>query len=378
MAGLPQNFKYGTVLSPWIIGPVVFVLWILVLLTVKRSLLRWVRKRLARHATLIWADALVDAMSPVLTIAVWVSGIAVLDRILPLSARAVHVVAIVLAAGTTLALVIFVDRSAHRLLLQLALRSEALHGAFNLVQGIARGIFIALGVLIFLQSVGIAITPIIASLGIGTLAVALALQDTLANLFAGIYMIAEKPIAAGNFIKLEGGEQGHVMKVGWRSTQLRMLGDSVVVVPNTKLAGNVITNFSLPRDEVVVTVDVGVSYQSDLEQVQNVTLEVAREVAGAVPGAAAAPEPRLRFHTFGDSSINLTVFIQVRDFVSGLDVKHEFMKRLHARYRRDGIEIPFPTRTVELTPDTVAGLRVLLQNQSANSSNAKQDSGRAR
>ncbi|HKD66112.1 MAG TPA: hypothetical protein VKB84_04675 [Candidatus Binataceae bacterium] len=69
-----------------------------------------------------------------------------------------------------------------------------------------------------------------------------------------------------------------------------MLGDSVVVVPNTKLAGNVITNCSLPKDEVVVTVEVGLSYQSELEQVQNATLEVAREVAGAVPGAVAAPK----------------------------------------------------------------------------------------
>jgi small-conductance mechanosensitive channel len=370
MARLLENLKYVTMPSPWIIGPLVFVLWILVLLTVKRSLLRSIKKRLAGNASLIWANAVVEAMSPTLTIAIWVGGIAVLDRILPLSARADHMVGIILAAGITLALVIFVDRIAHRLLLQLAMRSEALHGAFHLVHGIARAIFITLGALIFLESVGIAITPIIASLGIGTLAVALALQDTLANLFAGIYMIAEKPIAAGNFIKLEGGEQGHVMKVGWRSTHLRMLGDSVVVVPNTKLAGNVITNFSLPKDEVVVTIEVGVSYQCDLEHVQSVTLEIAREVAGVVPGAVPAVEPRLRFHTFGDSSINLTVFIQVQDFVCGLDVKHELMKRLHARYRRERIDMPFPTRTVELGPDTLAGLGLLIQKEAANGMNA--------
>lgn len=364
MAELIRNLKYGTVLSSWVVGPVVFILWLAVLISVKRRLLDWVRTRVAKHSTLIWADILIDAMSPALAIAIWIGGIALLDRILPLSQRADHMVGIILAGGVTLALVIFIDRIFHRLLLQLARRSEAVSGALNLIQGTARGIFIGLGVLIFLQSIGIAITPIIASLGIGSLAVALALQDTLANLFAGIYMIAEKPIAAGNFIKLEGGEQGHVMKVGWRCTQLRMLGDTVVVVPNTKLAGNVITNFSLPKDEMSVMLEVGVSYESDLEQVQAVTLEVAREVAGRIEGAVAASEPRLLFHTFADSSINFTVYLQVKDFVSGLDVKHEFVKRLHARYRREGIDMPYPTRTLDFAPGTLTRMTEAFRNNS--------------
>jgi small-conductance mechanosensitive channel len=360
MAELMENFTYGTLLSPWVIGPVVFILWLAILMIVKRRVLIWIKRRLASHSSLSWADALIDAMAPALTVAIWVGGLAILDRILPLSPRADHVFAIILAAGITLALFIFIDRCAHHLLVHLALKSEPLSGAFNLVQGIARGIFIGLGVLIFLQSIGIAITPVIASLGIGSLAVALALQDTLANLFAGIYMIAEKPIAPGNFIKLEGGEQGHVMKVGWRSTHLRMLGDTVVVVPNTKLAGNVLTNFSLPQDEMTVTIEVGVSYQSNLDEVQRVTLEVAREVVSQVPGAVAVPEPRMRFHTLADSSINFTVWIQARNFVSGMDVKHEFIKRLHARYGREGIDMPYPTRTLYLASGTIAGLAEMI------------------
>jgi small-conductance mechanosensitive channel len=140
-----------------------------------------------------------------------------------------------------------------------------------------------------------------------------------------------------------------------------MLSDSVVVVPNSKLAGNVITNFSLPQDEVAVTIDVGVTYQSDLEHVERVTLEVAREIA-AMDGAVAASEPRLRFHTFADSAINFTLWVEARDFVSGMAVKHELIKRLHAQYRREGIDFPFPTRTIDVNPDTLTALREVFRN----------------
>jgi small-conductance mechanosensitive channel len=214
--------------------------------------------------------------------------------------------------------------------------------------------------LIFLSSVGISITPILASLGIGTLAVALALQDTLSNLFTGIYMIAAKPIAAGNFIKLESGEQGYVQKVGWRCTYIRMLGDSEVVVPNAKLASSVITNFSLPQEQLVVTIEIGMHYDSDLQEVETITLEVARDVMGTVEGALSGFEPRLRFHTFGDSSINFTLWLGADSYRASLVVKHEFVKRLHARYRSEDISIPYPIRTLDLPPDTIADLHKLV------------------
>jgi small-conductance mechanosensitive channel len=203
-----------------------------------------------------------------------------------------------------------------------------------LFEGVVRGVTIGFGALVFLNTIGVSITPIVASLGIGTVAVALALQDTLVNLFAGIYMIAEKPIQGGHFIRLESGEEGYVAKVGWRSTQIRRLGDTVVVVPNSKLAGSVITNLSLPRESLAVTVDVGVDYGCDLEHVERVTLATAREAMAASAEASREFEPRVRFHTFGDSSINLTVWLGAKDYVSGLGLKHEFIKQLHSRYRR--------------------------------------------
>jgi small-conductance mechanosensitive channel len=357
---LVHNVTSGIPLSPWIVGPVLFVLWVAVLLPMKKWFLSVTRDFLEGGAGWIWADSLIEAMSPALAVAIVAGGLALLDRILPLSPRSDHAFDVILAALLVIALIIFGDRICRRLLAHLALRSSALEGALGLLQGGVRGIIIGLGVLVFLDSIGISITPIVASLGIGSLAVALALQDTLANLFAGIYMIAEKPIAAGHFIKLESGEQGYVTKVGWRSTHIRMLTDTVVVVPNSKLASSVITNFSLPKNEIAISIDVGVHYDSILEQVETVTLEVAREVLAQVKGALPEFEPRMRYHTFADSSINFTLWLGAENYLAGLFIKHELVKRLHARYRAEGISIPFPIRTIELPANTMTMLHQII------------------
>ena len=111
-----------------------------------------------------------------------------------------------------------------------------------------------------------------------------------------------------------------------------MLGDTVVVVPNSKLAGSVITNMSLPKEELAMTIEVGVDYGCNLDRVETVTLEVARDVMACVPGTIPGFEPRMRFHSFGDSSVNFTAWLGAKDYVSGLALKHEFIKRLHSRY----------------------------------------------
>jgi len=370
-----QNLVSGIPLSPWVVGPVIALLWVVILLPTKKTVLARTHRHLAGRTHWAWADSLIDALSPTLTIIVFAGAVALLAWILPLNSRAAHALYIILVGSVVLALMIFADRICRGLLSRMAVRSPALQGELGLIQGVTRGVVIGLALMVFLDSVGISITPLIASLGIGTAAVALALQDTLANLFAGIYMMAEKPIQTGHFIQLESSEQGWVDKVGWRSTHIRMLGDSVVVVPNSKLAGSVITNYSLPRDELAITLDIGVDYSSDLEKVEAVTLEVAREVIKQVAGALAEFEPRVRFNTFADSSINFKVWLGATDYIASLAVKHEFIKRLHARYNQEGITIPFPVRTIELRDKMLAKLREAFRD-SAGVSNGRAD-GRA-
>src|SRR4030066_2427909 len=125
-----------------------------------------------------------------------------------------------------------------------------------------------------------------------------------------------------------------------------MLPNNVVIVPNSKLVSSQITNFYLPEPELAVLVQVGVSYQSDLEKVERVTIEVAKQVLQEVEGGVKEFEPFIRYHTFNDISINFTVILRAKEYVHKYLITHEFIKRLHRRYQQEDIEIPFPIRTV--------------------------------
>jgi len=205
-----------------------------------------------------------------------------------------------------------------------------------------------IGFILILNTLNISITPFITSLGIAGLVVGLALQDTLSNFFAGLYILISKKIKPGDYISLDSGIEGYVEDITWRNTTIRQLPNNIVIVPNSKLASSIITNYYLPEKELAVLVQVGVSYNSDLEKVEKVTIEVAKEVMKEVPGGVPNFEPFIRYHTFGDFSINFTVILRAQTYVDRYLVTHEFIKRLHKRYKEEGIEIPFPIRTVYL------------------------------
>lgn len=219
----------------------------------------------------------------------------------------------------------------------------------GLAHGILKGTILVLGLLIILSVLGISITPLITALGVGGLAVALALQDTLANLFAGIHILVEKSVRVGDFIKLETGQEGYVEDITWRTTRVRMLPNNMVVIPNSKLAQSVVTNYYLPEKRMVLLIPIGVSYSSDPEKVEKILVEEAKKAVGQVPGLLGDPEPFVRFIPgFGDSSLDFTLICQVQEFVDQYPVQHELRKQIFKRFKEEGIEIPFPHRTVYL------------------------------
>lgn len=199
--------------------------------------------------------------------------------------------------------------------------------------------------LVIINNLNIEITPIIASIGLGGLAVGLALQPTLSNLFAGLHIITDRPINPGDFIELpELNISGYVEDIGWRSTRVRTLPNQIVIVPNSKLAENTIVNNYLPETEIAALVQVGVDYKSDLRKVEEVTIDVAKKIQKTIPGAVQGFEPFIRYHTFGDSNINFSVILRVEKFVDRFLVMHEFIKELKERYDKEGIEISHPVR----------------------------------
>ncbi|MDD3719593.1 MAG: mechanosensitive ion channel family protein [Actinomycetota bacterium] len=207
------------------------------------------------------------------------------------------------------------------------------------------------GLLVVLSYLDIPIAPIITALGIGGFAVALAFQDTLSNLFSGLHILASRLVKPGDFIKLDTGEEGYVADVTWRNTTIRTLPNNMVVVPNSRLASAIITNYNQPRKEMAVLVDVGVDYASDLGEVEEVTVGVAADVLREVPGGSGDFKPFVRFHTFSEYRIEFTVVLRVNEYVDQYRLKHEFVKRLHRAYREHGIDIPLPARTISFAHD---------------------------
>lgn len=219
----------------------------------------------------------------------------------------------------------------------------------GLAYGILKGTVLVIGILIILTILGISITPLITALGVGGLAVALALQDTLANLFAGIHILVEKSIRVGDFIKLETGQEGYVEDITWRTTRIRMLPNNMVIIPNSKLSQSIVTNYYLPEKRMSLLIPIGVSYSSDPEKVERILIEEAKKAVGEIPGLLGDPEPFVRFIPgFGDSSLDFTLICQVQEFVDQYLAQHELRKRIFKRFQEEGIEIPFPHRTVYL------------------------------
>lgn len=238
------------------------------------------------------------------------------------------------------------------------LASRAAIATVNIYSGKIRGIFAStsifsnitktvifiIGILIALQTLGISISPILAALGVGGLAVALALQDSLSNLFAGLHIIASRQVKPGDFIKIENGEQGVIEDITWRNTTIRSLAKYLVIMPNSKLSTAIVVNYSQTGKELTVMAEIPLSYNNDLQHVEKVTLEVAKDVMKTVPGGVPDFVPHIRFTVFADSNVKMNVLMRGRQFVDQYLLKHEFLKKLHERYKREGINITTPVR----------------------------------
>ncbi|MFE9775326.1 mechanosensitive ion channel family protein [Streptomyces sp. NPDC005931] len=317
-----------------------------------RMLLRW----LGRHADRTrWRgdDVLVDALRTVVPWAAVAAGAASAAAALPLTRTVQHNVNQALTVLVIFAATVSAARVVAGLVRSVTQSRSGVAGSATIFVNITRILVLAIGFLVVLQTLGISIAPLLTALGVGGLAVALALQDTLANLFAGIHILASKTVQPGDYIRLSSGEEGYVEDINWRQTTVRELSNNLVVIPNGQLAKTNMTNFMRPEQQLTILVQVGVSYDSDLEHVERVTAEVVSEVMTEITGALPEHEPAIRFHTFGDSRIGFTVILGVGEFSDQYRIKHEFIKRLHRRYRDEGIRIPSPARTVALQQGAV-------------------------
>lgn len=333
--------------SAWLLPATFLAAGFVVGLVVERIVLRRLQK-IARRTDWQWDDFLVGSLghAPLLLFTAAGAYAAAIQSPLAVSQEVLNTILSVLLI---LAATLVTARMAAQLARHWVARTSSGTAATELVGNLTKVLVFVLGLLVILQTLDVKISPIIASLGIGGLAVALALQSTLANLFAGFQILAARQVGAGDYVKLETGEEGYVVDIRWRNTTIKgLFDDHEIVVPNSKLADSIVTNYALPRRVLWARMEVGVHYDSDLDEVERVSLEVAREVVKEHAGEVFDLEPVLRFQSFGDSSIVFAIRMPVEEFSAQFRLRHEFVKRLHRRYAEEGIVIPFPIRTLHL------------------------------
>lgn len=289
-------------------------------------------------------DVIVNAIKGVTVWIFLLVGVYMAMPFVPLPAGIDHEITIGTRIAVMLLSVFVVARLASGVAVHYAHR--VLPSSASLARIVVNLAIFSIGILVIFQTMGIQIAPIITALGVGGLAVALALQPTLANFFAGIQLLSMKEIKTGDYVVLDSGQEGYVHDIGWRATTLRPLRNNLIVVPNTKMTDAIITNFELPSRPYGVLLGIGVSYASDLAKVERVSIEVAREVIQRVDGTVKDFEPVVRFNKFDSSSINFNLIVQCTEFPAQYLTAHELIKAIHVRFKHEGIEIPFPIRTV--------------------------------
>jgi small-conductance mechanosensitive channel len=190
------------------------------------------------------------------------------------------------------------------------------------------------------------VTPVLTALGVGGLAVALALQDTLSNLFAGFYVSISGLVRIDDYIRLNTGEEGYITDINWRCTTMRTRFNNLVVIPNSKLGQAIYTNYFLPDGRMVASILIGVGPNSDLDRVEKLLLEEAIASASEIASVMAEPPPEVRFNPGPWSgALIFQVVFSVGQFVDLPRARSEMRKKLYSRLRREGIEINFPTNT---------------------------------
>lgn len=341
-----RRWEHLLLINHWWRQPAEILLLALAAWFLHRYVVGWLRKLTARTQTTL-DDVIIDlldrALRPLLIVAVVAGG----TNVLPLPAKFLEVANRVFYLAALAISLYYAIQLLQTLLERWLVRSEATHSLRDPIRFVAKAVFGILGLVIVLENLGVQLTAVWTTLGVGSVAVALALQETLANFFAGFYLQLDRPIRVDDYVQLDTGQEGFVQKMSWRSTRIRTMWNNTVIVPNSKLASAVITNYSMPEPGMALRIPIGVGYSSDPDQVERVLLEETQATATEIQGLLLDPPPMVRFLPgFGDSSLNFTLICRIAKYVDQYHVQDALRRRILLRFRREGIQIPFPQRDV--------------------------------
>ena len=206
---------------------------------------------------------------------------------------------------------------------------------------IRAGIYL-ISLMTILDLIGIEVSPLVASLGIAGFAIGFAAKDTLGNLLAGFFIMTDRPFKKGDRVEIA-GYLGEIVDIGLRTTKIMTLDSNVVIIPNSKIISNEVTNYTLPSVRIKVKIPLGVAYGSDVDEVKKIILDVAKKA-----DILEDPAPSVFFREFGESSLNFLLIVWVDTFRIKFGVTDQVNSMLYKEFDKAGIDIPFPCRTVYL------------------------------
>ncbi|MFO0751403.1 MAG: mechanosensitive ion channel family protein [Myxococcota bacterium] len=337
-------------LQPWFWGTVGLVAFIGVALALVRRVLGFFAAKAGSTTTML-DDVLIASLRRPAHVLILLAGFVLWIDLVPAPPALTSRVGMVAQASVVVVVVLFLDALTAQIIERRRATSRVVATAGTVFRAMARVLLFVLGLLMVLGTIGIEITPVIASLGVGSLAIGLALQSTLEDFIAGLLIAADQPVTVGDFVDLgHDGLAGTVDSIGWRTTRLLTRERTKVIVPNATLARATLVNRSRPSPIVRFQASVGVHYDSQLGQVARVVQEVAAALQAEHDKATRDFQPVVTFVGFGESSVDLVVWLEAIDWEGHFLLHDAFIRALHERFRVEGIVIPYPIRTLELAP----------------------------
>ncbi len=350
-----EDFLRDRVL-PWLWPTTILVLWVVIGLLSSRRVIEWLNSKAEKTET-AWDDAIVGAIRRPLWLIIVTTGLALWAGLVPMPSALEDYIDAIAKGAAVFMLILFANAFVQTWMAQHAEKSKVLRTSGGVLRSAAKAVIYVIGALMVLSTVGINITPLIASLGVGSIAIGLALQKTLEDFLAGLILAADQPIRVGDFVTLEQGLEGVVLNIGWRSCQIRTRDDMHVIVPNAKLATATLINRSMPSRLVTFTVPVGVAYGTDLAHAATVAQDVARGLQQSHSAGVRDYEPKVVFTDFGDSAVNFSVWLRATDWERHTSLKSAFIAAIHDAFGVEGIAIPFPIRTLDVPAGTEVSVK---------------------
>jgi small-conductance mechanosensitive channel len=321
----------------------------------------WLRN-IAQRTETQYDDILVDALRRTILFIALLIGANIAVRELPPVIKTVLMPYLrpAINTGIIICMTYLVAQALRQVFKLRAINEESRIAAMSLTRRIVEFVVYTVGGVMILRTFGVDITAIVTALGVGGLAVALALQDTLSNAFAGMYITLARQIRKGDYIKTSDNFEGFVKDIGWRNTTIVTMEQNMVFIPNNKLAQAIVVNHFMPQEVMYARLTFGVHYKTDPDHVERVLKRLIADVGhedyelansheqppGKIRGVMTQPEPLVRLSAFGEYTLNFTLLFAVNTFDNQFEARHQLMKQLYYRFREEGIAIPMPMHIV--------------------------------